>query len=142
MQTHTFIVESKVWLKIGICFALLTLSAISIGFGWLVFDDSMASYRIILCIVSVMCILLILPGLNLVRFMNHKLEVTDESLTVHSPSGTSTHRWDEIRIRDKPRLQITEIADSKGDLLYAFDWLATNAEHFRTTSKLHIQNEA
>ena len=64
---------------------------------------------------------------RLLAFVNVKVEASRHSVAFHRPSGTAEVSWNDLSPRIRTRLQMIEIRDKTGKLLFAADWWATGA---------------
>jgi hypothetical protein len=70
---------------------------------------------------------LALAGRPLLRFLGLRLELGETEVRLVGRDRATVHRWDALRFRVHPTLQVVEIFDRDGNRIYAVDFMAHNA---------------
>jgi len=122
-----FEVKNQGWLKGLIAVGPLFLAAVAVYWGWQTYDEPLAVLRAVEWGIVLFFAGFAAAGARLIKFMNYRLEVGQHSVTLRSPHESRSFAWNDLRLRNRHVLHLTEVRDRDGNILFIVDWYATNA---------------
>ncbi|NKF23398.1 hypothetical protein [Solimonas marina] len=120
-------IENQVWLKAALVFGLIAFGAATVfcvTFALWLAPSIQAS--VVMAGLGLLFGGLSFAGWPLVRYLNHKLQLTDEGIVINSAHQHQSYLWQSLKFRVRKNLQIIEIRERDGNLLYAVDFMAKN----------------
>jgi hypothetical protein len=141
-MTSEIEVSNPTWLKAGLMGGLVLFGALEVYLVWAAARDGSRSLaeRAALAACALFFAWVILGGLKLLRFLNHVLSMDDEMVTISGGSNRRCVPWSDLRVRVSQALQIIDVIDSNGKLIYSVDFFATNARHLRLRATKQTSN--
>jgi hypothetical protein len=130
MQDSSFQVMNPVWLRVAIVLGTALFVALAVGSAWQAYVEPLVFLRVGEGAVALLFGCFSVVGVRLIKFIHYKLEVEESSVTIRSSNESYSLRWADLRLRDRPVLQVTEVRDRDDKILYAVDWYARNARLF------------
>jgi hypothetical protein len=133
-MTESYEISNPRWLKF-----LLTTSIVVFGLapGCLLCLSVRADglRAILLALAACFFAWLFWAGLRLIRFINHNLVMVGETVTITRGASSTTFAMQELRIGVSEALQIIDVIDRNGRLVFSADYYATNAAKLRQLAR-------
>jgi len=132
-------VSNQLWLKVF----LLLGTALAFGFaiisGWTACCDlaEPVGTRWIMFAMAILFTWFVKIASGLLKVINHVLVISAAGITIRHGSTSQFYLWPTLRFHVREFSQVIEVRNFDGQLLYAVDWWASNANYLLSRARDH-----